>query len=180
MIISEVSINGLKIIEPKVIKDERGVFFESYNQAQLIKEGIADNFLQDNQSVSNKGVLRGLHFQRGNYAQAKLVRVIKGSVLDIAVDLRKDSETFGKHFSIELNDRNNLMFYIPVGFAHGFIALEDNTIFVYKCSALYNKESEGGIIWNDPTLAINWGAILPIISEKDALLPTFNAEMYFF
>jgi dTDP-4-dehydrorhamnose 3,5-epimerase len=180
MIISEVSINGLKIIEPKVIKDERGVFFESYNQAQLIKEGIADNFLQDNQSVSNKGVLRGLHFQRGNYAQAKLVRVIKGSVLDIAVDLRKDSETFGKHFSIELNDRNNLMFYIPVGFAHGFIALEDNTIFVYKCSAFYNKESEGGIIWNDPTLAINWGAILPIISEKDALLPTFNAEMYFF
>ena len=180
MIISEVFINGLKIIEPKVIKDERGVFFESYNQAQLIKEGIADNFLQDNQSVSNKGVLRGLHFQRGNYAQAKLVRVIKGSVLDIAVDLRKDSETFGKHFSIELNDRNNLMFYIPVGFAHGFIALEDNTIFVYKCSAFYNKESEGGIIWNDPTLAINWGAILPIISEKDALLPTFNAEMYFF
>jgi len=180
MIISEVSINGLKIIEPKVIKDERGVFFESYNQAQLLKEGIADNFLQDNQSVSNKGVLRGLHFQRGNYAQAKLVRVIKGSVLDIAVDLRKDSETFGKHFSIELNDRNNLMFYIPLGFAHGFIALEDNTIFVYKCSALYNKESEGGIIWNDPTLAINWGAILPIISEKDALLPTFNAEMYFF
>lgn len=180
MIISEVSINGLKIIEPKVIKDERGVFFESYNQAQLLKEGIADNFLQDNQSVSNKGVLRGLHFQRGNYAQAKLVRVIKGSVLDIAVDLRKDSETFGKHFSIELNDRNNLMFYIPVGFAHGFIALEDNTIFVYKCSALYNKESEGGIIWNDPTLAINWGSTLPIISEKDALLPIFNHEMYFF
>lgn len=180
MKITEVNINGLKIIEPIIFEDERGLFFESYNQEKFVKAGITENFVQDNQSISNKGVLRGLHYQNGSHAQAKLVRVIKGSVLDIAVDLRKNSSTFGKHFALELSDKNNLMFFIPVGFAHGFIALEDQTTFFYKCSALYNKQSEAGIIWNDTNLNINWGDIKPIISEKDALLPAFNEANYFF
>jgi dTDP-4-dehydrorhamnose 3,5-epimerase len=180
MKITDVNIEGLKIIEPSLFKDERGMFFESYNKEQFVKAGINDNFIQDNQSLSNKGVLRGLHYQNGIHAQAKLVRVIKGSVIDIAVDLRKHSKTFGQHFSIELNDRNNLMFYIPVGFAHGFIALEDDTIFFYKCSALYNKQAEAGIIWNDNTLNINWGESKPIISEKDTLLPALINASYFF
>ncbi len=127
----DVSIKGLKIIEPAVFKDERGAFFESYNQEKFINAGITDNFIQDNQSVSQKGVLRGLHFQTGKFSQAKLVRVIKGSVIDVAVDLRKNSKTFGQHFAIELNEANNLMFYIPEGFAHGFIALE---IKLYLCT----------------------------------------------
>jgi dTDP-4-dehydrorhamnose 3,5-epimerase len=180
MKITEVNINGLKIIEPTIFEDERGLFFESYNQEKFVKAGITENFVQDNQSISNKGVLRGLHYQNGSHAQAKLVRVIKGSVLDIAVDLRKNSSTFGKHFALELSDKNNLMFFIPVGFAHGFIALEDQTTFFYKCSALYNKQAEAGIIWNDTNLNINWGDIKPIISEKDALLPAFNEANYFF
>jgi len=177
---SDVFIKGLKIIKPMVFKDERGEFFESYNYERFKEAGVAENFVQDNQSISSKGVLRGLHFQTGINAQAKLVRVIKGSVLDVVVDLRKNSETFGKHYCIELNNKNNLMFYIPVGFAHGFIALEDNTVFVYKCSALYNKQAEAGIIWNDNNLGINWGDIKPILSEKDNLLPPFNAELYSF
>jgi len=180
MKITEVNINGLKIIEPTIFEDERGLFFESYNQEKFVKAGIIENFVQDNQSISNKGVLRGLHYQNGSHAQAKLVRVIKGSVIDIAVDLRKNSSTFGKHFALELSDKNNLMFFIPVGFAHGFIALEDQTTFFYKCSALYNKQAEAGIIWNDTNLNINWGDIKPIISEKDALLPAFNEANYFF
>jgi dTDP-4-dehydrorhamnose 3,5-epimerase len=122
---TDVFIKGLKIIEPAIYNDGRGAFFESYNQEKFVNAGIADNFIQDNQSLSQKGVLRGLHFQTGKYSQAKLVRVIKGSVIDVAVDLRANSETYGKHFSIELNETNNLMFYIPVGFAHGFIALDD-------------------------------------------------------
>jgi dTDP-4-dehydrorhamnose 3,5-epimerase len=177
---SDVFIKGLKIIKPMVFKDERGEFFESYNYERFKEAGVAENFVQDNQSISSKGVLRGLHFQTGINAQAKLVRVIKGSVLDVVVDLRKNSETFGKHYCIELNNKNNLMFYIPVGFAHGFIALEDNTVFVYKCSAFYNKQAEAGIIWNDNNLGINWGDIKPILSEKDNLLPPFNAELYSF
>jgi len=180
MEIIDVFIKGLKIIKPKIFGDERGDFFESYNQEQFINAGIADTFLQDNQSISKKGVLRGLHFQTGNFAQAKLVRVIKGAVIDVAVDLRRNSATFGKHFAIELNDHNNLIFYIPIGFAHGFISLEEDTIFTYKCSALYNKLSEGGIIWNDSTLAIDWGHIHPVISDKDALLPAFYPQMYLY
>jgi len=175
-----VEISGLKIIEPDIFSDERGVFFESFNQEKFVKAGILDNFIQDNQSLSNKNVLRGLHFQTGEFAQAKLVRVIKGRVLDIAVDLRTSSATFGQYFSIELSESNNLMFYIPVGFAHGFVALEDQTIFVYKCSALYNKSSEGGIIWNDQNLNINWGVKSPIISNKDEVLPAFNAKECYF
>lgn len=180
MKIDDVFIKGLKLIQPDIYGDERGAFFESYNQEKFANAGISAKFIQDNQSVSNKGVLRGLHFQTGEFAQAKLVRVIKGSVMDVAVDLRPNSETYGKHYAIELNESNNLMFYIPVGFAHGFIALEDNTIFVYKCTALYNKASEGGIIWNDSTLAIKWGNLNPVISEKDALLPAFDKEKCFF
>jgi dTDP-4-dehydrorhamnose 3,5-epimerase len=177
---TDVFIKGLKIIEPATFKDERGSFFESYNQEKFINAGITNSFIQDNQSVSQKGVLRGLHFQTGKFPQAKLVRVIKGSVIDVAVDLRKNSESFGKHFALELNEANNLMLYIPAGFAHGFIALEDQTIFVYKCTALYNKEAEGGIIWNDATLGINWGYDNPIISHKDGFLPAFDAQKYYF
>jgi dTDP-4-dehydrorhamnose 3,5-epimerase len=180
MNVSNVFIEGLKLIEPSLYYDERGAFFESYNQEKFANAGITDIFIQDNQSQSNKGVLRGLHFQTGQYAQAKLVRVIKGSVIDVAVDLRNNSSTFGKYFAIELNDKNNLMFYIPVGFAHGFVALEDQTIFVYKCTALYNKESEGGIIWNDSTLGINWAYNNPIISLKDSFLPPFDLKKSFF
>jgi dTDP-4-dehydrorhamnose 3,5-epimerase len=180
MQIQEVFIEGLKIIEPKIFEDERGLFYESYNALQFEKAGILDTFLQDNQSLSKKGVLRGLHFQTGNFAQAKLVRVIKGAVIDIAVDLRKNSSTFGKHFALELNNRNNFIFYIPVGFAHGFVAIEDDTIFSYKCSAVYNKESEGGIIWNDHLLNIDWAYPNPVLSEKDKILPAFNPEITFF
>jgi dTDP-4-dehydrorhamnose 3,5-epimerase len=120
MEVTEVFIKGLKIIKPAIFEDDRGAFFESYNSEKFVQSGIKENFVQDNQSLSHKGILRGLHFQTGEYAQAKLVRVIKGSVIDVAVDLRKNSATFGQHFSLELNDKNNLMFYIPVGFAHGF------------------------------------------------------------
>jgi dTDP-4-dehydrorhamnose 3,5-epimerase len=180
MKIRDVAIQGLKIIEPNIFSDERGNFFEAYNQQNFINAGITDHFIQDNQSVSNKNVLRGLHFQTGNFAQAKLVRVIRGTVLDVAVDLRSNSPTFGQHFSLELSEFNNLMFYIPIGFAHGFVALEDKTIFEYKCSALYNKQSEGGIHWQDPILNINWEIKNPIISNKDAILPTFNANAFYF
>lgn len=173
-------IKGLKIIKPKIFEDERGHFFESYNQEHYANAGITQSFVQDNQSISRKGVLRGLHFQTGNFAQAKLVRVIKGSVIDIVVDLRKKSETFGQHFKIELNERNNYIFFIPEGFAHGFVAMENDTLFTYKCSALYNKQSESGIIWNDSTLAIDWGYANPLVSEKDAILPPFNPLETFF
>ncbi|MCC6251921.1 MAG: dTDP-4-dehydrorhamnose 3,5-epimerase [Bacteroidia bacterium] len=180
MNIEKTFIKDLVIISPSVFVDDRGTFFESYNQQKFREVGINENFIQDNQSVSKKGVLRGLHYQKGIYSQAKLVRVIKGCVLDVAVDLRKNSDTYGQHFSIELNDKNNLMFFIPTGFAHGFIALEDNTIFSYKCSALYNKESEGGIIWNDTTLNIDWKFLNPLVSDKDKILPNFSPELHKF
>ena len=160
-------IKGLMIIEPDIFKDERGSFFESWNVKKFQEIGIEDHFVQDNQSTSSKGVLRGLHFQNPPYAQAKLVRVIKGSVLDIAVDLRSKSPTYGKHYSIILSDKNFKSFYIPKGFAHGFVALEDNTIFSYKCSDIYNKESEGCLLWNDKNLGIDWNVSNPIISSKD-------------
>ena len=160
-------IKGLMIIEPDIFKDERGSFFESWNLKNFKEIGIEDNFVQDNQSFSSKGVLRGLHFQNQPYAQAKLVRVIRGSVLDVAVDLRSNSPTYGKHYSIVLSDKNFKSFYIPIGFAHGFVALEDNTIFSYKCSDMYNKESEGCLLWNDQDLGIDWNINNPIISQKD-------------
>ncbi|GAB4202233.1 MAG: dTDP-4-dehydrorhamnose 3,5-epimerase [Bacteroidia bacterium] len=167
MKIIETSLTGLYIIEPKVFKDERGYFYESYNQKIFSDAGIKDVFVQDNQSLSQKNVVRGLHFQHPPFAQAKLVRVIKGAVLDVVVDIRKNSPTYGQTFSIELTEDNFLMLYIPVGFAHGFSTLADNTIFAYKCSAFYNKASEDTILWNDPDLNIQWNVKNPIISEKD-------------
>jgi dTDP-4-dehydrorhamnose 3,5-epimerase len=167
MKIIETPLKGLYVIEPKVFKDERGYFYESYNQKMFQNAGITDIFVQDNQSFSQKNVVRGLHFQSPPYAQAKLVRVIKGAVLDVVVDIRKNSPTYGKHYAVELTEENFLMLYIPVGFAHGFATLEDNTIFAYKCSNFYNKESEDTILWNDPDLKINWNVQNPILSEKD-------------
>ncbi|MGZ4034394.1 MAG: dTDP-4-dehydrorhamnose 3,5-epimerase [Bacteroidia bacterium] len=160
-------IPDLFIIKPKVFEDERGYFYESYSKAVFEKNGIHADFIQDNQSLSQKGVLRGLHFQNPPYAQGKLVRAIKGAILDIAVDIRKNSATYGHHFDIELNEQNKTMLWIPPGFAHGFLTLENNTIFSYKCSNLYNKASEDCILWNDPTLSINWGINDPILSDKD-------------
>ncbi len=167
MKIIETELKGLLIIEPVVFKDERGYFYESYNKKLFHEYDIKDEFIQDNQSLSQKNVIRGLHFQHPPYAQAKLVRVIKGSVLDVVVDIRKNSPTYGKTFSIELTEENFLMLYIPIGFAHGFATLQDNTIFAYKCSNSYNKLSEDTILWNDPTLNINWQVENPILSEKD-------------
>ncbi|MFH1005024.1 MAG: dTDP-4-dehydrorhamnose 3,5-epimerase [Bacteroidota bacterium] len=161
------TLSGLLVVQPKVFEDDRGYFFESYNEEVFLKHGITDKFVQDNQSLSQKDVLRGLHFQNPPYSQAKLVMVIQGAVLDVAVDLRKKSPTYGKHFSKVLSAKNKTALFIPVGFAHGFLVLEDNTIFSYKCSNVYNKESEDGILWNDTYLNINWGIKKPILSEKD-------------
>lgn len=174
MEIIETGIKDLVVIKPKVFEDERGYFFESYNEGAFKKNNIHVNFVQDNQSLSNAGVLRGLHFQSPPHDQGKLVRVIKGAVLDVAVDIRKDSPTYGKHFPIELNEENKTMFYIPSGFAHGFLTLKDNTIFSYKCTNLYHKQSEGCVLWNDKNLAINWNIENPILSEKDIIGTPFN------
>lgn len=174
MNVIELEIKGLFIIEPKIFEDDRGYFYESYNRDQLLKYGIDIDFVQDNQSLSHKNVLRGLHYQNEPYGQDKLVRVIKGSVIDVAVDIREGSPTYGKWVKVFLSEKNKLSFLIPKGFAHGFITLEDNTIFSYKCSNVYNKQSEGGIIWNDPTIDIDWGVDIEdiIISDKDSILPT--------
>jgi len=167
-------IAGIQIIEPQVFSDARGYFFESYQKEKFKKSGIEAEFIQDNESLSQKNTVRGLHFQAPPFAQGKLVRVIQGRVYDVCVDIRKNSPTYGKHFGIELSAQNHLMLWIPVGFAHGFSVLEDNTIFVYKCTEVYHKESEGGILWNDATLNIDWKVSEPIVSEKDRNLPTFN------
>lgn len=167
------SIAGLVEIFPRVFEDERGAFFESFNEEAFKKAGLPTNFVQDNQSFSKKGVLRGLHFQKAPFAQGKLVRVISGRVLDVAVDIRPDSPTFGKYEVFELDGKLNNFAYIPEGFAHGFLTLED-AIFSYKCTNLYDKASESGIIWNDPDLAIDWNIQDPIVSEKDIILPTFK------
>ncbi|MCL4142179.1 UNVERIFIED_CONTAM: hypothetical protein GTU68_033605 [Idotea baltica] len=177
MKVEEIYLKGCYVITPKVFEDERGCFFESFNKQSFEKEtGIVTNFVQDNQSKSLKNVLRGLHFQTGHFAQSKLVRVIKGKVLDVCVDIRKDSPTFGKHFSVLLDDVNHKQLFIPKGFAHGFVVLEDDTIFSYKCDHYYEKSSEQGIIYNDKDLNIDWQ--LPskdlILSNKDKLLPTFK------
>lgn len=177
MNIIETNLQGCFVIEPEVFKDERGYFYESFHQRKFEKQlGIDITFIQENQSGSRRGVLRGLHYQKGEYAQAKLVRVIKGSVLDIVVDIRLDSPTFREHFSIELSSENKKQLFIPRGFAHGFVVLSNEAEFFYKCDNFYNKESEGGIIYNDSTLNIDWK--LPkselIISDKDIILPTFD------
>ena len=172
---TKTSIEGLFIIEPRVFKDGRGYFFESYSKAKFEEAGINIDFVQDNQSFSAKGTVRGLHAQFAPHAQAKLVRVIQGRVLDVAVDVRKGSPTYGKYETIELSAENQLQFLIPQGFLHGFATLEDNTIFAYKVNNYYAKECETGVIWNDPTLAIDWGVdpADALISPKDELLPTF-------
>jgi dTDP-4-dehydrorhamnose 3,5-epimerase len=160
-------IADLLIVQPRVFEDARGYFYESYNKAAFMKGGIDVEFVQDNQSLSQKGVLRGLHFQNPPFAQGKLVRVIKGAVLDVAVDIRKGSPTYGQHFDIELSEQNRTMLWIPPGFAHGFATLENDTIFSYKCSNIYDKASEDCILWNDPDIGIDWGISDPVLSEKD-------------
>lgn len=167
MQIIETQIPGLLEIIPRVFGDERGYFYESYNKGAFQNVGVNLEFVQDNQSLSNRGVLRGLHFQNPPFAQGKLVRVIQGAVLDVVVDIRKGSPTYGQHHKVKLTGENKLMFWVPPGFAHGFATLEDNTIFSYKCTQLYNKESEGAVLWNDPDLAIDWGLENPLLSEKD-------------
>lgn len=172
----ETEIKDLFIIEPKIWKDDRGYFFESYNKQSFDDAGIQVNFVQDNQSLSQKGTLRGLHAQANPHAQGKLVRVIQGRVLDIAVDIRKGSASYGQYESVELSGENNRMLWIPPGFLHGFVTLENDTIFAYKVSGLYNKASEFGVIWNDPDLNIDWGIATDevILSEKDKTLPLFK------
>lgn len=167
MVIEKTFIEGLLVLKPKVFEDPRGYFFESYNQKVLEEAGLNESFVQDNQSLSQKGVLRGLHMQAPPHAQGKLVRVIKGAVLDVVVDIRKQSPTYGRHFSIELTEQNKTMFWVPVGFVHGFVTLQDNTIFHYKCTNYYNKESEACVLWNDKDLGINWNVDNPLLSAKD-------------
>jgi len=171
---NKLDIEGLVVIEPNVFEDDRGYFFESYNYEEFKKNGVVDVFVQDNQSKSQKDVLRGLHFQKPPYAQSKLVRVVQGSVLDVAVDLRKDSKTYGQYYSVVLSAENKKMFFIPAGFAHGFLTLEDNTIFSYKCSNVYHSASEDTILWNDKDINIDWGINQPILSEKDIQANSFN------
>lgn len=170
MLFERLPLDGLVLITPQTFYDHRGNFFESYNHKEFKENGIDANFLQDNQSLSHNGVLRGLHFQNPPHEQGKLIRVISGKVLDVVVDIRGKSATKGKHFSIFLSSENNEMLWIPPGFAHGFVSLQDHTVFTYKCTNLYNKESESGIIYNDPALHINWNVTNPIISEKDLQL----------
>ena len=170
-------LEGCYIIEPKIINDDRGYFMESFNE-NTFQKGIGQtvHFVQDNQSFSSKGVLRGLHYQVGEYSQAKLVRVLSGEVLDVAVDIRPNSKTFGEHVSVLLTADNQTQFFVPRGFAHGFLVLSDTATFFYKCDNFYNKESEGGIIYNDKILNIDWGFSENelIISEKDKIQPVLK------
>ncbi|MEE9361887.1 MAG: dTDP-4-dehydrorhamnose 3,5-epimerase [Cellulophaga sp.] len=157
MKVTETEIKGCYIIESAVFKDERGLFYELYHQEKPINTmGLNIQFVQDNHSVSKKGVLRGLHFQKGEFAQAKLVRVVTGSVLDVVVNIRPESSTFGQHIKVQLTGENNKSIFIPKGMAHGFLSLEDDTVFVYKCDNYYNTKDEGGVAYNDPDLGIDW------------------------
>jgi dTDP-4-dehydrorhamnose 3,5-epimerase len=173
----ETELSGCFILEPKVFNDERGYFLESFNKERFNKGiGKTVHFVQDNQSFSTKGVTRAIHYQIGKYAQAKLVRVISGAVLDVAVDLRKNSSTFGKYIAIELSNDNKKQLFIPRGFGHGFAVLSDTAEFFYKCDNYYNKEAEGGIVYNDSTLNIDW-KIEPekiVVSDKDLILPKLS------
>ncbi len=182
MEVIKTTIDGVVIIQPRVFKDDRGYFFESWNERDFDTQVRPVHFVQDNQSKSSYGVLRGLHFQKGEHAQSKLVRVVKGSVLDVAVDIRKGSPTFGQHVAVELTEDNFRQFFIPRGFAHGFSVLSEEAVFQYKCDNLYCKESEGAIAWDDPALAIDWRipADKVILSEKDAHHPCLNDSPYLF
>ena len=172
MIIETTSLKDLLLLTPQVYNDDRGYFMESYNKMRIGKM-IKNDFVQDNESLSRKNVLRGLHLQLPPHAQAKLIRVIKGSILDVAVDLRKNSDTFGQHFKHVLSGENKKQLYIPEGFAHGFLTLEDETLINYKCSNYYHAESESSILWNDPDLNIDWGIQKPILAEKDRYAEKF-------
>lgn len=177
MTVQHTSLEGCFLIKPSIFKDSRGYFTESFNEKTFREAtGVDVHFVQDNQSFSERGVLRGLHYQTGEYAQSKLVRVLQGEVLDIAVDIRPESPTFGQYEAVVLNAEEGWQFFIPKGFAHGFLVLSATATFFYKCDQFYNKESEGGIIYNDPTLNIDWRlpAFELIISEKDKILPTLN------
>jgi dTDP-4-dehydrorhamnose 3,5-epimerase len=167
MKVTTTPIEGLLVIQPAIFHDARGYFYEPYNKKAFSGAGITDEFVQDNQSFSQKGVVRGLHFQNPPYAQAKLLRILQGSIWDVVVDIRKASPTYGKYFGIELSAENKTIFYVPKGFAHGFLTLEDNTMLLYKCSDFYNKASEESLIWNDPDVAIPWEISNPVLSEKD-------------
>ncbi|MBW0178886.1 dTDP-4-dehydrorhamnose 3,5-epimerase [Sediminibacterium sp.] len=177
MRIEKTKLDGCYIIHDTVHGDNRGYFFESFHKNRFYEQtGMSIDFVQDNQSKSQKGVLRGLHYQQGGYAQAKLVRVLQGKVLDIAVDIRKQSPTFGEHVAIELSEESRTQFFVPRGFAHGFVVLSETAVFFYKCDNFYYKESEGGIIYNDPELNINWQIAESeiLLSDKDKELPLFQ------
>lgn len=174
MEIVKTPIEGLLVIKPDVFADNRGYFFETYNEEKFRQLGLRTDFVQDNESCSSKGVVRGLHFQAPPFAQAKLIRVVRGSVLDFALDIRRGSPTYGRYFSVKLDDKEKNMFFIPEGFAHGFLTLEDDTVFSYKCTALYNKQSERGLLWNDKKLNIDWTIAEPILSDKDKLWGKFD------
>lgn len=176
MQIEQTPIKDLVVITPQVFGDERGYFFESYNKNKMIANGIEIDFVQDNQSFSKKGTLRGLHYQNPPYAQTKLVRVLDGEIMDVAVDLRRDSPTYGQHFAIRLTAENKKQLLVPKGFAHGFSVLSETAMVMYKCDEFYNKESEGGIRFDDTTLNIDWGMDLKdaIVSEKDMILPNIQ------
>lgn len=179
---SKCEIDGLYIVDTKLYGDERGYFMETYHQEEFEKAGITAKFVQDNQSLSRKGVLRGLHFQK-THPQGKLVRVFSGTVYDVAVDLRKNSPTYGKSYGVILSEDNKRMIYVPEGFAHGFLVLSDTAVFSYKCTDLYHPEDEGGILWNDPELGIEWPLednITPLVSEKDGILPTLKESGFSF
>lgn len=189
MEVIKTDIEGVVIIEPRIFRDDRGYFYESFSQREFEENVCRTTFVQDNQSKSSYGVLRGLHFQKPPYCQSKLVRCIKGAVLDVAVDLRKGSPTFGKHVAVELTEGNHRQLFIPRGFAHGFAVLSEEAVFLYKCDNFYNKESEGAIAWNDPELAIDWRipADKILLSGKDKLnkgikeaefLFDYNEELY--
>ncbi len=182
MQVEKTTLNDCYLIRNTVFHDDRGSFFESFNRQRFLQlTGIDADFVQDNQSHSAKGVLRGLHFQTGDAAQAKLVRVLKGKVLDVAVDLRKNSSSFGQHIAVELSDESNTQLYVPRGFAHGFVVLSDSATFFYKCDNYYNKAAESGLLYNDPALGINWQAeeAVLIVNEKDRQNPLFENLTYF-
>jgi dTDP-4-dehydrorhamnose 3,5-epimerase len=169
---TETLIPGVLIIEPRVFTDDRGYFYESYSKPKWLAQGIDVDFVQDNQSLSQKGTVRGLHAQAPPFAQGKLVRVMQGAVIDVAVDARVGSPTYGKHVAVELSAKNHLQLWVPAGCLHGFVTLEDNTLFTYKVTNGYDKASEIGVVWNDPKLAVEWG-----IEEKDALLSGKDQEL---
>ncbi|TFF33933.1 dTDP-4-dehydrorhamnose 3,5-epimerase [Mucilaginibacter psychrotolerans] len=176
MTATQTIIPGVIILEPRVFTDDRGYFYESYSKRTLTELGIEADFVQDNQSMSQKGTVRGLHAQANPFAQGKLVRVLQGSVMDVAVDARLGSPTYGRHVAVELSAANNLQLWVPPGCLHGFVTLEDNTIFAYKVTNYYDKASETGVLWNSPELAIGWGIAETdaVVSAKDQVLPAFK------